>query len=246
MTEPAKPDIAEKLEMMGIPRGSYDVKPLSRVHKFIAQRLTEASRDVPSFPLETEILLDPLLAARTAYNATADAKISVNDLIIKAAALSLMAVPEVNTSFMPEGVIQHHNADVAVAVAAQSGLITPIVRAAQGRSLADISAAMKDMVARAQVRKLNPEEYTGGTFAVSNLGMFGITRFGSIINPPHGAIVSIGAGKERAVVRDGAVVVATMMTATLTCDHRVVDGAAGARWLQNFQNQIEQPDALFA
>lgn len=245
MTEPSKPDIAEKLEMMGIPRDSYDVKPLTRVHKFIAQRLTDASRDIPSFPLETEILLDPLLAARSAFNATADAKISVNDLIIKAAALSLMAVPEVNTSFMPEGVIQHHNADVAVAVAAQSGLITPIVRHAEDRSLADISATMKDMVARAQLRKLNPEEYTGGTFAVSNLGMFGITRFGSIINPPHGAIVSIGAGKQRTVVRDGAVAVATMMNATLTCDHRVIDGAAGARWLQNFQSQIERPDALF-
>ncbi len=246
MTDAPKPDIADKLEMMGIPRGSYDVKPLSRVHKFIAQRLTDASRDVPSFPLETEIQLDALLAARTAYNASAEVKISVNDLIIKAAALSLMAVPEVNTSFMAEGVIQHHNADVAVAVAAQSGLITPIVRGAQGRSLADISATMKDMVARAQVRKLNPEEYTGGTFAVSNLGMFGITRFGSIINPPHGAIVSIGAGKERAVVRDGAVVIATMMNATLTCDHRVIDGAAGARWLQNFQSQIETPEGLFA
>ena len=229
MTDAPKPDIADKLEMMGIPRGSYDVKPLSRVHKFIAQRLTDASRDVPSFPLETEIQLDALLAARTAYNASAEVK-----------------MPEVNTSFMAEGVIQHHNADVAVAVAAQSGLITPIVRAAQGRSLADISATMKDMVARAQVRKLNPEEYTGGTFAVSNLGMFGITRFGSIINPPHGAIVSIGAGKERAVVRDGAVVIATMMNATLTCDHRIIDGAAGARWLQNFQSQIETPEGLFA
>lgn len=246
MSDPAKPDIAEKLEMMGIPRGTYDFKPLARVHKFIAQRLTDASRDVPSFPLETEILLDPLLAARAAFNAKTDAKISVNDLIIKAAALSLMAVPEVNASFTAEGIIRHHGADVAVAVAAESGLITPIVRAAQSRSIADISVAMKDMVARAQVRKLNPEEYTGGTFAVSNLGMFGITRFGSIINPPHGAIVSIGAGKERAVVRNGGVSVATMMTATLTCDHRVIDGAAGARWLQNFQSQIEQPEALFA
>ena len=246
MSDPAKPDIADSLEMMGIPRGSYDVKPLSRVQKFIAQRLTDAARDVPSFPLETEIQLDALLAGRTTYNATATAKVSVNDLVIKAAALSLMAVPEVNASFTSAGIIQHHNADVAVAVAAESGLITPIVRAAHGMSVADISAAMKDLVARAQARKLNPEEYTGGTFAVSNLGMFGITRFGSIINPPHGAIVSIGAGKERAVMRDGAVVGATIMVATLTCDHRVIDGATGARWLQNFQSQIEQPEALFA
>ena len=245
MSEPAKPDIADTLEMMGIPRGSYNVKPLARVQKFIAQRLTDAARDVPSFPLEAEIQLDALLAGRAAYNANATSKVSVNDLVIKAAALSLMAVPEVNASFTPEGIIQHHNADVAVAVAAESGLITPIVRAAHSLGVADISAAMKDLVARAQTRKLNPEEYTGGTFAVSNLGMFGITRFGSIINPPHGAILSIGAGMERAVVRDGAIVSATIMAVTLTCDHRVIDGATGARWLQNFQKQIEQPDSLF-
>jgi pyruvate dehydrogenase E2 component (dihydrolipoamide acetyltransferase) len=246
MSDPAKADIADTLEMMGIPRGSYDVKPLSRVQKFIAQRLTDAARDVPSFPLETEIQLDALLAGRTAYNASATGKVSVNDLIIMAAALSLMAVPEVNASFTAEGIIQHHNADVAVAVATESGLITPIVRAAHGLNVADISTAMKDLVARAQSRKLNPEEYSGGTFAVSNLGMFGITRFGSIINPPHGAILSIGAGKECAVVRNGQIVSATIMAVTLTCDHRVIDGATGARWLQDFQNKIEQPDALFA
>ena len=238
------PTIEEKLEMMGIPRGSYDVKPLSRVQKFIAQRLTEASRDVPSFPLETEIELGALLAARAAYNAEGTVKVSVNDLIIKAAGLSLIAVPEVNASFTADGIIQHRSADVAVAVDAESGLITPIVRSAHKLSVADIALAMKDLVVRAQTRKLNPEEYTGGTFAVSNLGMFGITRFGSIINPPHGAIVSIGAGKERAIIRGGQVVAATMMTVTLTCDHRVIDGATGARWLQNFQQQIELPDAL--
>lgn len=245
MTDTPAPTIQDKLEMMGIPRDSYDVKPLSRVQKFIAQRLTDASRDVPSFPLETEIALDALLAARAAYNAKGAGKVSVNDLIIKAAGLSLMAVPEVNASFTTDGIIQHHGADVAVAVAADSGLITPIVRAAHALSVAEITVKMKDLVARAQTRKLNPEEYTGGTFAVSNLGMFGITRFGSIINPPHGAIVSIGAGKERAIAREGQIVVATMMTATLTCDHRVIDGATGARWLQNFQGKIEAPDALF-
>jgi pyruvate dehydrogenase E2 component (dihydrolipoamide acetyltransferase) len=246
MSDIAQLELADTLEMMGIPRGSYDVKPLIRVQKFIAQRLTDAARDVPSFPVETEIELSALLAVRTEYNASAAGKVSVNDLIIKAAALSLMAIPEVNTSFTPAGIVQHHNADVAVAVAAESGLITPIVRAANALSVDEISIAMKDFVARAQTRKLNPDEYTGGTFAVSNLGMFGITRFGSIINPPHGAILSIGAGKERAVVRDGQVVSATMMAVTLTCDHRVIDGAAGARWLQNFQSQIEKPDVLFS
>jgi len=211
----------------------------------IAQRLTDAARDVPSFALEAKMPLDALFAGRAAYNANATSKISVNDLVIKAAALSLMAVPEVNASFTPDGIIQHHNAEFAVAVAAESGLITPIVRAAHALGVADISAAMNDLVARAQTRKLNPEEYTGGTFAVSNLGMFGIARFGSIINPPHGAIFSIGAGKERAVVRDGAIVSATIMAVTLTCDHRVIDRATGARWLQNFQNQIEHPGELF-
>lgn len=239
-------DLASRLEMLGIRRDSYDVRPLDRVQKFIAQRLTDASRDIPTFPLQMHIGLDALLARRTAFNAQSEAKISVNDLLIKASALALKAVPEVNASFTPDGLIFHRDADVAVAVATEAGLVTPIVRAAQTKEVAAIAAEMRDFVARAKLRKLKPDEYTGGTFSVSNLGMFGVTAFGSIINPPHGAILSVGAGEERVVSRGGTILTATMMTVTLTCDHRVIDGATGARWLKSFRGFVEEPEALFA
>ena len=157
-----------------------------------------------------------------------------------------MAEPEANASYTPEGRALHHHADIAVAVAVDGGLITPIVRAAETRSLADIARTMKDLAERARTKKLKPEEFQGGTFSISNLGMFGVRSFASIINEPQGAILSVGAGEKRAVVRKDAIAIATVMSVTLTCDHRVVDGAIGARWLQAFKSFIEDPITLLA
>ena len=239
------PELVGRLERLGIMRDRYDLKPLDRVQKFIAQRLTEASRDVPTFPLEMNIELDALLAARADFNSKGGAKVSVNDLLIKAAATTLKTVPQVNVSFTPDGVVHHHFADVAVAVATDVGLVTPIIREAETKSVAEIAEAMKDLAARARAFKLKPDEYTGGSFSVSNLGMYGISRFGSIINPPHAAIVSIGAGEERVIVKNKQPTVATMMSAVLTCDHRVVDGANGSKWLAAFKQLLEAPAPLF-
>ena len=159
-------------------------------------------------------------------------------------AMALIRSPDTNASYTPEGIARHHHADVAVAVAIEGGLITPIIRAAETKGLAQIATEMKDLAERARNKKLKPEEYQGGTFSVSNLGMFGIREFGSIINQPQGAILSVGAGEKRPVVRGDKLEIATVMTVTLTCDHRVVDGATGARWLQAFRTMIEQPAAM--
>jgi pyruvate dehydrogenase E2 component (dihydrolipoamide acetyltransferase) len=238
---PAKP---RTLEQMGIPTGSYDLKPLDGMRRTVARRLTESFRDIPHFPLDVDIEIDALLATRTSINAmlaAEGAKVSVNDMVIKAAAVALRRVPDANASFTPEGIAYHHHADIAVAVAIDGGLITPIVRAADTKGVAQIAAEMKDLAERARTRKLKPEEYLGGTFSISNLGMFGIRSFSSIINPPQGAILSVGVGERRPVVKGEAVAIATMMSVTLTCDHRVVDGAIGARWLAAFKGLIENP-----
>ena len=173
-------------------------------------------------------------------------KVSVNDLLIKASAMALKAVPEANASFTPEGIAMHHHADIAVAVAIEGGLITPIIREAETRSLSDISKAMKDLAARARERKLAPHEFQGGTFSLSNLGMFGVKSFASIINEPQGCILSVGAGEQRPVVHKGQLAVATVMTVTLTCDHRVVDGGVGAQWVQAFKGFVEDPVTMLA
>jgi pyruvate dehydrogenase E2 component (dihydrolipoamide acetyltransferase) len=165
-------------------------------------------------------------------------------MIIKAAAAALRRVPEANASYSPEGIAFHHHADIAVAVAIDGGLITPIVRAADTKGVAQIAAEMKDLAERARTRKLKPEEYLGGTFSISNLGMMGIRSFASIINEPQGAILSVGAGERRPVARGDQLGIATVMTVTLTCDHRVVDGAIGARWLAAFKTMIETPIAM--
>lgn len=239
------PELAARLERLGIMRDRYDVKPLDRVQKFIAQRLTEAAQSVPSFPLEMNINLDPLLVARAKYNIKPNRpKVSVNDILVRASALTLKAQPKVNVSFTADGVVHHHHADIAVAVATDVGLVTPIIREAENKSVVDIAVAMKDLADRARKMKLKPDEYTGGTFSVSNLGMFGISRFGSIINPPHAAILSIGAGEPRVIPGTYQPQVATMMSVVLTCDHRVVDGATGARWLKAFKDLVEQPAKL--
>jgi pyruvate dehydrogenase E2 component (dihydrolipoamide acetyltransferase) len=247
MTESRDPEeeLAVKCERMGLPRGSYTMKPLGRLTKFIAQRMTQAAAEIPHFPLSAEARLDTLLKQRKAYNADGNSRLSVNDLIVKAAALALRDVPEVNVSYLPEGMLHHHHADVAVAVAVKGGLTTPIVRHADEKAVSEISTEMKDLAKRAQTFSLQPDEYTGGTFTVSNLGMFGITSFGSIINPPQAAILSVGGARERLVMGADGPVAETFMTVTLTCDHRAVDGATGARWLQSFVALLEAPEALF-
>ena len=239
----------QSLAQMGIPDGSYDLIPLDGMRKAIARRLTDSFRDVPHFPLTIDCEIDGLLAARARVNAMLEKdgiKVSVNDFVIKASAMALKAVPEANASYSPEGIAMHHNADVAMAVAIDGGLITPIIRKAETKSLSQIATESKDLAKRARDRKLKPEEFQGGTFSVSNLGMFGIKAFASIINEPQGAIMSVGAGEQRPVVKNGQLAVATVMTVTLTCDHRVVDGAVGARFLQVFKAMIEDPVTMLA
>ena len=234
---------ASYLEKLGVLAGTYDLTPLDGMRKVIAKRLVSSNVDVPDFPLVIDCEIDALLKMRKELNGQAPegVKISVNDMLIRACALALKHYPEANASYTPDGIAYHHHADVAVAVAIDGGLITPIVRGAENKGLSTISSEMKDLAGRARERKLKPQEYQGGTFSISNLGMFGIKEFGSIINEPHGMIMSVGAGAPRPVVKDGAIAIATVMTVTLTCDHRVVDGAIGAQWLQVFKRYIEQP-----
>ena len=233
------------------PPESYDAVKLDGMRKVIAKRLTQSfNQEVPHFPLNVDIELNNLMAARARINATSPKegegvfKLSVNDFIIKASAMALKKVPNANATFTDEAILLHKHADIGVAVAIDGGLITPIVWKAEEKGLLQISAEVKDMAARARTRKLKPEEYQGGTFSVSNLGMFGITSFASIVNQPHGAIMSVGAGEDRAVVRDGKIEVRKMMTVTLTCDHRVVDGAVGAEFLAAFKAFLEEPAAM--
>jgi pyruvate dehydrogenase E2 component (dihydrolipoamide acetyltransferase) len=234
---------AEMLTKMGVPPESYRLEPLDGVQKVIARRLSSSNINVPDFPLTIDCEIDALLAMRKELNGQAPegVKISVNDMLIRACALSLKALPETNASYTDDGIAYHHHADVAVAVASDRGLITPIVRHAEAKGLSIISAEMKDLAMRARDGKLKPQEYQGGSFSISNLGMMGIKSFGSIINEPHGMILSVGSGEPRPVVKDGALAIATVMTVTLTCDHRVVDGAAGARWLAHFKGLIQNP-----
>jgi pyruvate dehydrogenase E2 component (dihydrolipoamide acetyltransferase) len=249
----AQPGIAprkvQSLAQMGIPDGSYDLIPLDGMKKAIARRMTDSIQNVPHFPLFIDVEIDALLAARAKVNALLEksgVKVSVNDFVLKAAAMALKAVPEANASYSPEGIAMHHNADVAMAVAIDGGLITPIIFKTETKTLSQIAVESKDLAKRARDKKLKPEEFQGGTFTVSNLGMFGIKSFSSIINEPQGAIMSVGAGEQRAVVKNGQLAVATVMTVTLTCDHRVVDGATGARFLQAFKPLLEDPVTMLA
>ncbi|MDP1600327.1 pyruvate dehydrogenase complex dihydrolipoamide acetyltransferase [Phenylobacterium sp.] len=238
------PRQVQSLAQMGIPDGSYDLIPLDGMKKTVARRMSDSFRDVPHFPLTIDLEIDGLLAGRAKINAMLEkqgVKVSVNDLVIKAAAFALKQVPEANASYSPEGIAMHHNADIAMAVAIDGGLITPIIRKAETKGLAQIAVEAKDLAERARTRKLKPEEFQGGTFSISNLGMMGIKSFNSIINEPQGAILSVGAGEQRPVVKNGQLAIATVMSVTLTCDHRVVDGAIGARWLQAFKVLIEDP-----
>ena len=232
------------LEEQGIPAGSYELVPLDGMRRTIARRLTESFRDVPHFPLTVDVELDALLAARAEINALLEnsgVKISINDMVIKAAAVALQRVPAANASYTPDGIALHRHADIAVAVSLEGGLITPIVRAAETKGLGQIAKEMKDLAGRARARGLKPEEYQGGAFSISNLGMFGVRSFASILNAPQGCILSVGMGEKRPVVRGDQLEIATVMSVTLTCDHRVVDGAIGALWLSAFKRLIENP-----
>jgi pyruvate dehydrogenase E2 component (dihydrolipoamide acetyltransferase) len=232
--------------------GSYEVVPHDNMRRIIAQRLVLAKQTIPHFYLTVSCTLDKLLSAREDVNNTAPKgpdgkpawKLSVNDFIIKALALALIKVPDANVTWTEAGMLKHRHADVGVAVAIPGGLITPVVRKAETKSLGTISAEMKDFAARAKARKLKPEEYQGGSSAISNLGMYGIEEFSAVINPPHATILAVGAGIEQAVVRHGEIAVATQMKVTLSTDHRAVDGALGARLLDAFKTFIESPTAM--
>ncbi len=246
---PAAAPQVRSLEQMGVQPGSYRLIPLDNIRRVSARRLTEAFRDIPHFPLTIDLRIDNLLEARTRINKALESsgvKVSVNDIVMKAAAVALTRVPEANASFTPEGIALHNHADIAMAVAIEGGLITPVIRAAETKGLAQIATESKDLAKRARDKKLKPHEFQGGTFSVSNLGMFGIKNFSSIINEPGGCILSVGAGIEQPVVENGQLAVGTVMSVTLTCDHRVVDGAIGARFLQAFKPLIEDPIAMLA
>ena len=224
---------------------TFDEIKLDGMRKTIAARLTEAKQTIPHFYLRRDIQLDALLALRSELNsqlATRDVKLSVNDFIIKAAALALQSVPAANAVWAGDRVLQLKPSDVAVAVAIEGGLFTPVLKDADSKSLSTLSAEMKDMANRARNKKLAPHEYQGGSFAISNLGMFGVDNFDAVINPPHGAILAVGAGKKRPVVTpDGSLGVATVMSVTMSVDHRAIDGALGAQLLQAIVENLENP-----
>ena len=216
--------------------------PLNNMRKTIAKRLVEAKQNIPHIYLTIECELDALLDLRKQVNERRpETKVSVNDFIVKASALALKQVPAVNASWTDTAILQYNTVDISIAVALDGGLITPIVRNADIKGLAAISSEVKELAGRAREGKLMPEEYQGGGFSISNLGMFGIKEFSAIINPPQSAILAVGAGEQRPVVRDGELTVATVMSCTMSCDHRVVDGALGAQWLAAFKGFIEDP-----
>ena len=229
--------------------GSYEIVPHDAMRKIIASRLMQAKQTIPHFYLTIACALDELLAVREKLNRHApmgkdkapEWKLSVNDFIIKSMALALQRVPMANATWTEGGMLKHKRSDVGVAVAIEGGLFTPIIRNAETKTLTQISAEMKDLAARARKRRLAPHEYQGGTTAISNLGMYGIREFSAVINPPHATILAVGAGEQRAVVEGGSVAVKTMMNVTLSCDHRVVDGALGAELLRAFKTYIEDP-----
>jgi pyruvate dehydrogenase E2 component (dihydrolipoamide acetyltransferase) len=223
---------------------AFEEQPNSGVRKVIAKRLTESKQTVPHFYLSVDVELDALLELRKNLNEAASVKISVNDCIIRAVALALKKVPAANASWTDDAILLYKNADVSVAVATPNGLITPIVKNADQKTLAQISGEMKDLAGRAKDGKLRPEEFQGGGFTVSNLGMFGVKEFAAIINPPQSCILAVGAGEQRAVVKHGQLAIATVMTCTLSVDHRSVDGAVGAEFLAAFKPLIEKPYSL--
>ena len=232
--------------------GSYDVVPHDNMRKIIAQRLVQAKITIPHFYLTVTCTIDRLLAAREDINSTAPKgddgkpayKLSVNDFVIKALGMALVRKPEANVTWTEGGMLKHHHANIGIAVAIPGGLITPVVRNVDEKSVIAISKEMKDFAARARARRLKPEEYQGGASAISNLGMYGIEEFTAVINPPQTTILAVGTGEQRAVVQDGKLAIATQMKITLSCDHRAVDGALGAELIGEIKRFIESPTAM--
>ena len=243
------PSMSDKQILALFEPGSYEIVPHDGMRRTIAQRLTASVQTIPHFYLTMDCDVGKLLAAREEINAAAPKdkekkplyKLSVNDFVIKAMAIALQRIPNCNVSWTDAGMLKHKHSDIGVAVAMPGGLITPIIRKAETKSLSTISAEMKDFAARARARKLKPEEYQGGTTAVSNLGMYGIKDFTAVINPPHATILAVGTSEERAVVRGGKIEAAHIMSVTLSCDHRAVDGALGAELIGAFKMLIENP-----
>jgi pyruvate dehydrogenase E2 component (dihydrolipoamide acetyltransferase) len=228
-------------------KGSYDLVPHDNMRRTIATRLVQAKTTIPHFYLTVDCELDKLLDARQRLNMRAPKdgpsayRLSVNDFIIKAMGLALMRIPKANATYTDRGMLYHKHADVAVAVAIEGGLFTPVIRSVEDKSLAEISIQMKDLAERARKKRLAPHEYQGGSTAVSNLGMYGIKQFDAVINPPQASIIAVGEGEKRAVVKGDQIAIVTMMSATLSCDHRVMDGALGAQLLSAFKGFIEEP-----
>jgi len=249
---PVAPGMNDDQTMKLFEEGSFEVIPHDNIRKIIAKRLIQAKQTIPHFYLTLDTEIDGLLALRKEMNAAAPSgedgnpawKISVNDLIIKALALALQRVPDANVTWTESGMLKHKQSDIGVAVSIPGGLITPVVRHADTKRISAISNEMKDLAARARNRKLAPHEYQGGSTAISNLGMFGIKDFAAVINPPHATILAVGAGVPTPVVRDGEVKIATIMTVTLSTDHRAVDGALGAQFLGAFKSLIEKPAGM--
>jgi pyruvate dehydrogenase E2 component (dihydrolipoamide acetyltransferase) len=232
--------------------GSFTEVPHDSMRKAIARRMVEAVRAIPHFALQTDCEIDTLLRLREDYNSAApkgangepEWKVSVNDIIVKAMALALQTVPDANVTFTQTAMLKHRASDVGVAVSIPGGLVTPIVRNAETKNFREIAIELKDLARRARERKLKPNEYEGGATAVSNLGMFGVKNFAAVINPPHATILAVGAGEERIIARNDAPAVATIMSVTLSVDHRAVDGALGATLLAEFKRLIEHPAAM--
>lgn len=228
-------------------KSSYEVVPHDGMRRIIAERLTQAKQTIPHFYLTVDCRLDALLQARERINASAPKdgprafKLSVNDFIIKAMALALQQVPAANATWTEQGMLRHKYSDIGVAVAVEGGLFTPVIRHAEMKTLSEISNEMKDLAERARKRRLAPHEYQGGTTSISNLGMYGVKNFDAVINPPHATILAVGTGEKRPIVVGDRIEIATMMSCTLSCDHRVVDGALGAELLAAFRALIEDP-----
>ncbi|MBV9630176.1 MAG: pyruvate dehydrogenase complex dihydrolipoamide acetyltransferase [Xanthobacteraceae bacterium] len=245
---PIQPPSDDKIRALFEP-ASYEVVPHDNMRKIIARRLVEAKQTIPHFYLTINCSIDKLLAAREDINTVARTgedgkpawKLSVNDFVIKAMALALMRVPDANVTWTESGMLKHKHADIGVAVAIPGGLMTPVIRHAETKTLIDISSAMKDLATRARNRRLKPEEYQGGSTAISNLGMYGVREFAAVINPPHATILAVGSGEQRPIVRAGKIEIATQMTVTLSTDHRAVDGALGAELLDAFRTFVENP-----
>jgi len=243
LSGPRKPAARSFTPSTVVGASAFTDENTSQIRRVIASRLTESIGPIPTFYLTIEIEMDNTLDVRKAINASLDEdqKVSVNDIIVKAAAMALLKHPFANSSYQDKTIRFYQQADIGVAVAIDEGLITPVVRGANMKGIAEIAAEIKDLAARAKSKKLQPDEYTGATFSISNLGMFGIKEFTAIINPPEAGILAIGGAAPTPVVRDGEIVIRNIMHVTMSCDHRVVDGATGAKFLQTFKQMLEQP-----